>query len=50
MKNVKLTVAYAAPKVEVIEISVEKGYLSSFAGGENVSTGNDYGWNDEIEF
>ena len=41
---------YATPEIEVLEISIEKGYVSSFTnGGESVSTGGDYEWNDEME-
>lgn len=43
---------YIQPEVEVLAIQVEKGFSMSFASGDSegsVSTGNDFGWDSEIE-
>lgn len=43
---------YTQPKVEVLSIQVEKGFLTSFSSGDSegsVSTDGDFGWDDEIE-
>lgn len=43
---------YVQPKVEVLQVNVEKGYASSFGtggSGENSVTDGEYSWADEIE-
>lgn len=43
---------YISPQIDICETVVEKGFSLSFTSGSEggISTGTDYGWDDELEF